>query len=178
MPHSPGSTQPASRRHRPFTSDLNRRPLRLRLYPDQVLRQIAMPVKRIDRRTERLARDMLELMHRHQGIGLAAPQVGLLIQLIVADVGQGPICVVNPQLAPSDPDRDRMSEGCLSLPDVFVEIERQRRVEIRGRSPDGSPLHFDAEGLMARVIQHEADHLRGVLICDYAGSSQVRGVEC
>jgi len=131
---------------------------------------------------EALARDMLALMHAHQGIGLAAPQVGQSVRLIVADIGEGPVCLVNPSLTPAPP-RDRMTEGCLSLPGVLVEIERAQIVEVCGFDQSGSPVHFEARGLLARALQHEVDHLNGVLIIDYpaapAGgrSSQVaRGV--
>lgn len=109
---------------------------------------------------------MLELMRAHHGIGLAAPQIGLLVRLIVADIGEGPVCLLNPLLTPAPP-RDRMTEGCLSLPGVAVEVERARIVEVRGLDPPGSPVHFEARGLLARVLQHEVDHLDGVLIVDY-----------
>jgi peptide deformylase len=122
----------------------------------------------MDRHVSDLARDMVDLMHRHEGIGLAAPQVGLLVRLIVADIGEGLLGIVNPQVMPVTDVKDSMNEGCLSLPDVSVEIDRKQAVEVRGMDPTGGPLHFEARGLLARVIQHEVDHLEGILICDYA----------
>jgi len=168
MPRPSDRNKRPSSRPRRFTADLTRRPLRLRLYPDSMLREICQPVRAFRRDVGGLVRDMLELMHRHAGIGLAAPQVGLLVQAIVADIGEEPVCVINPSLTPTG-TIDRMTEGCLSLPGVFVEIEREIAVEVRGLDPAGSPVHFEAKGLMARVLQHEVDHLHGVLICDYAG---------
>lgn len=146
-------------------SNVVRRPLHLRLYPDAVLRQVAQPIQDVNRHIAALARDMLQLMRECRGIGLAAPQVGLLVRLIVADIGDGPVAVVNPRIAPSGA-QERMIEGCLSLPDVYVDIARDSVLEVRGLAPDGAHLHFQARGLLARVIQHEVDHLQGVLICD------------
>jgi peptide deformylase len=148
--------------------DIPRRPLRLRLYPDAILREVASPVSRFDRRVTDLAAEMVELMLRHEGIGLAAPQVGVLQRLFVADVGNGPVCVVNPQLQLTADEGDEMTEGCLSLPNTRVAIDRSQKIEVRGYEPTGKPLCMTAEGLLARVIQHEVDHLNGVLICDYA----------
>jgi peptide deformylase len=138
----------------------------LRLFPDPVLREIARPLERRGRAVEALACDMLELMRAHHGIGLAAPQVGLPVRLIVADIGEGPVCLVNPSLTPA-PMRDRRMEGCLSLPGVHREVERAYVVEARGLDLRGSPVHFEAQGLLARVLQHEVDHLEGILIVDY-----------
>jgi peptide deformylase len=123
-------------------------------------------LERVDRRVEALARDMLGLMHAHHGIGLASSQVGLLVRLIVADIGEGPVCLVNPSLTPA-PMRDRRMEGCLSLPGVVAEIKRAQIVEVRGFDQSGSPVHFEAQGLLARVLQHEVDLLEGILIVDY-----------
>jgi peptide deformylase len=113
---------------------------------------------------------MLELMRASRGIGLAAPQVGLSVRLFVADIGDGPVCVVNPTIAPVA-SRDRMAEGCLSLPDVTVEVERASAIEVHGFDAAGKALHFAARGLLARVLQHELDHLDGILIIDYRAKS-------
>ena len=96
-----------------------------------------------------------------------AGTVGLLVRLIVADLGAGPVCLVNPALVPAG-SGECMEEGCLSLPGVLVEVERAGRVEVRGLDPTGRPRHFEARGLLARVLQHEVDHLDGVLIIDRA----------
>ena len=164
----PGGPAPAVGITVDMTCDIACRPLRLRLYPDTVLRQIAQPIRNVDANVADLARDMLDLMRRHNGIGLAAPQVGLLSRLILVDVGQQPLAIINPQFTPMADTTGRMSEGCLSLPDVEVEVDRKHSIEVRGLDPTGAALHFEASGLLARVIQHEVDHLQGVLICDYA----------
>jgi len=171
MPRQTDRREPFASRPRAFSADLSRRPLQLRLYPDFVLREVCRPLHDMRRDVADLARDMLELMHQHAGIGLAAPQVGLLVQVIVADIGEDPVCLANPRLLPTG-HTDRMTEGCLSLPEVYVEVEREAAVEVRGLDPTGRPVHFEVQGLMARVLQHEVDHLHGVLICDYAGGCE------
>lgn len=147
--------------------DIRQRPLRLRLYPDQSLRGVAKHVEACDRHVDALAGDMLEVMHRHKGIGLAAPQVGLRLRVIVADIGDGPLAVVNPLVVPVGLDSDVMAEGCLSLPGVQLDLRRLMHIELHGADPSGNPLHVELKGLMARVVQHEVDHLDGILICDY-----------
>jgi peptide deformylase len=147
------------------TPDLAHRPLQLRLFPDPVLRMLAQPLDRFGTAVEALARDMLALMRLRQGIGLAAPQIGLAVRLIVADVGKGTVCLVNPKLAPLAAP-EVAAEGCLSLPGVSLEIERAAAVEVRGFDPSGQRRHFTARGLLARVLQHEVDHLDGILIID------------
>jgi peptide deformylase len=151
----------------PGRTNLTARPLVLRLFPDAVLRKTARPLGCSNAQVEVLARDMLALMQARRGIGLAAPQIGLPVRLIVADIGDGPVCLVDPALAPAGPD-EAMEEGCLSLPGIAVEVKRAAAVEARGLDPAGRPLHFKAQGLLARVLQHEVDHLDGILIIDRA----------
>jgi peptide deformylase len=150
-----------------LTNDIRQHPLRLRLYPDKALRGVARHVEACDHHVDVLAGDMLELMQRHKGIGLAAPQVGLRLRLIVADIGEGPLAVVNPIVVPVGLDSDVMAEGCLSLPGVELDIQRLLRIELHGAEPSGKAVHIELKGLMARVVQHEVDHLDGILICDY-----------
>jgi peptide deformylase len=114
-----------------------------------------------------LAEELRQLMLRHQGIGLAAPQAGVTLRLFVAEIGGRRLSVVNPRLRAWDAERDEDVEGCLSLPGVEVAVSRARRVEVTGWIPQGKSLRFLAEGLWARVVQHEVDHLDGRLICDY-----------
>jgi len=154
-------------------SDLEHRPLELRLYPDALLRDLAEPVEVFDKVLEKFGNDMLVFMRSHKGIGLAAPQVGIRRRIIVADIGESPLCMVNPQIIIAS-GRDHMIEGCLSLPGVNVDIDRMTYLEVRGQDPQGKDLRFTAEGLLARVIQHEIDHLNGILICDYNGQTMKR----
>ncbi|MBN2145668.1 MAG: peptide deformylase, partial [Candidatus Aureabacteria bacterium] len=114
-----------------------------------------------------LANDMLIFMREHKGIGLAAPQVGILKEIIVADIGQGQICLINPKIIHHSGSQI-LTERCLSLPEYFLEIRRHTHISVTGFSPEGKKLKMEIQGLLARVIQHEIDHLHGTLICDYA----------
>lgn len=164
-------TAPQASTHTPswpaHTDDIRQRPLRLRFYPDDALRGLAKHVDACDHHVAELADDLLDLMYRHKGIGLAAPQVGLRLRVIVADIGEGPLAVVNPFVVPVGLDSDVRAEGCLSLPGVQLDLRRLSRIELHGTDPSGQLLHMELHGLMARVVQHEVDHLDGTLICDY-----------
>lgn len=139
--------------------------LQLRLYPDAALRTICNPIERFDSWLLDLLADMLALMRAHEGIGLAAPQVGIAQRLFVAEIRGRSVCLVNPEIA-ACAGADRMLEGCLSLPGVQVDIERDRQVEVQGYDAYGRRRRHCVQGLWARVVQHEIDHLNGVLICD------------
>ncbi len=144
---------------------------RLVLYPDDVLRQQAEEVKNINGSVNELIEAMREIMYKYNGIGLAAPQVGYLQRIIMADTGDGLLTLINPEIVEGD-GRDRMEEGCLSLPEVHVEISRQRQILVRGWDMHGKERKLELMGLMARVIQHEIDHLNGRLIIDYASTAE------
>ena len=135
--------------------ELKRRPLTLRLYPDSILREKAEPVQSFNTVLQDFANDMLFFMQQHDGIGLAAPQVAILQRMVVADIGDSPICLEN------------MIEGCLSLPGHTVDVNRNTWIEIRGKNLKGKRVDYEVEGLLARVLQHEVDHLNGILIFDY-----------
>ena len=138
----------------------------LRLYPDSVLREKALPVDDMGGDISELIDGMAEIMYSYQGIGLAAPQVGVLKRVIIADIGDGLLSMVNPEILEKG-DEDRLEEGCLSLPNIQVEIERKKMISVRGISQEGKEITLELNGLMARVIQHEIDHLNGILIIDY-----------
>ncbi len=141
--------------------------LEIRKVGDPVLREKAKPVARITKRHQKLLKDMIETMYAADGIGLAAPQVGVSERLIVVDIGEGPLALVNPEiLAASGSDVDR--EGCLSIPGVWGYVERFSRVTVQGLDEKGRPRRIEAEGLLARVLQHEIDHLDGILFTDKA----------
>lgn len=135
---------------------------------DPVLRAAALPVERFDAELAQEAGRMGELMHDALGIGLAATQVGVLHRLLVyATSTEEPVTVlVNPELQWVSEEREAAEEGCLSIPGVHVEVERPARVRVTARDVKGEALEIEAEGLEARVIQHEIDHLDGVLILD------------
>ncbi len=135
---------------------------------DPVLRTRAVPVERFDEELRVEAQRMDELMQAALGIGLAATQVGILHRLLVyrAYADDPTTVLVNPVLDWVSDERESAEEGCLSLPGVHVEVERPARVRVRGRDVAGEELEIEAEGLEARVIQHEIDHLDGILILD------------
>ncbi len=141
--------------------------LQLEIYPgSQVLRQVAYPVEVFDSDLMLLAGQMLDFMRKNGGIGLAAPQIGLSRRIIVVGFTNQSICVVNPQITLAG-DCDWMKEGCLSLPGKIVNIKRYKNIEVQGFDITGKSLSFTASDLLARVFQHEIDHLNGKLICDY-----------
>jgi peptide deformylase len=142
------------------------RRLSLVLYPDSILRTVCEPVDAFDSTLRDVADEMLALMHEHRGIGLAAPQVGLRHRLIVCGIEDHPFALTNFAVQDFSEPRDFM-EGCLSLPGVQVNVRRPERIRVTGYDVHGQRRSFGAVGLWARVIQHELDHLNGVLICDY-----------
>ena len=139
----------------------------IRQYPDVALRMQAKEVTVFDPLLAQLVERMLALMADAQGVGLAATQIGVLQRLFVFEhEGDGPHAVANPRLV--DPSDERLSdeEGCLSLEGVRVPVERSARITVEGIDPSGEEVRFELEGLGARVVQHETDHLDGVLIID------------
>jgi len=141
---------------------------RLRVLPDQVLRKVCTDIETFDKRLQRFAKKMLLFMRSSGGIGLAAPQVGVLQRIVVAGVRDhdGGMVLVNPSIIPIAADSDTKIEGCLSIPGETYTVTRRFQIEVRARDAEGRRLHFAAHNLIARVIQHEVDHLDGVLICD------------
>ena len=135
-----------------------------------VLRKKAQPVKVVDSLVGQLLDDMLETMYASNGIGLAAPQVGISKRIIVADIGDeetGPVKMINPRIVERSGNVLGL-EGCLSIPNVYGDVERAERVVVKGLDERGKPVVYEAEGLMARVFQHEIDHLDGKLFTDVA----------
>jgi peptide deformylase len=140
----------------------------IRKYGDPVLRSRALPIERFDSALADEIRRMGELMHDAYGIGLAATQVGVMHRVLVYRVEPEAeiAALVNPELEWASDDTEVMEEGCLSLPAVAVEVERPVHVRVRAQDERGEPMLVEASGLEARVIQHEMDHLDGVLILD------------
>jgi peptide deformylase len=139
--------------------------------PDPILRKISDPVERVDDAIVRLMDDMLETMYAAPGIGLAAVQVGVPRRVAVLDAGEEgarqPIAMANPELVAVGSTTRMHEEGCLSIPDVRVEIERPATVTVRYVDRSGKKQELEAEGLLATVVQHELDHLDGQLIIDF-----------
>jgi len=131
-------------------------------YSNPILLSKARPIPRVTRRVRSLARDMLETMYAASGVGLAAPQVGVQQRVIVVDVGENPITLVNPEITTAEGEQVGL-EGCLSLPDLVGEVRRAEWVVAKGLNRRGKPITVEGEGLLARALQHEVDHLDGIL---------------
>jgi peptide deformylase len=131
-----------------------------------VLRQETRVVEAVTGEHRRLIDDMFETMYAAKGIGLAAPQVGRLERIAVVDVDNDPFVMVNPEIVLRE-GTQKGEEGCLSIPDIYGDVERARRVIVRARDRDGTVYERDATELLARAMQHEIDHLHGRLFIDY-----------
>ena len=143
----------------------------IRLLGDPVLRQVAAPIEEIDGRIARMVDGMMPSMYAAEGIGLAAPQVGIQKRLFVYDIGEGPQTLVNPEIVESDGEW-AFDEGCLSVPGLSFEIIRPNAVHLRGRDLDGNEVDIEADELLGRLFQHELDHLDGVLLLDHLDKKQ------
>jgi peptide deformylase len=160
--HAPEELDPETRARRDAALRL------VRKFGDPVLRAVALPVERFDERLRSEAERMGELMHDALGVGLAATQLGVLHRMLVYKAyADDPLTVlVNPEIEWASEELETGEEGCLSLPGVHVEVDRPTAVRVRGRDASGGELEIEAEGLEARVIQHEIDHLDGKLVLD------------
>ena len=141
-------------------------PLAIQKYPNSVLRQKCIPVSKVTSKEKELFEKMLFTMKHFCGIGLAAPQIGISKKLIVAEVEDRIVKLANPEIVDIR-GSDNIAEGCLSVPDVTVDIERPNVVVVKGLNEKGKIVEVKANGLLARVLQHEIDHLKGKLITDY-----------
>ncbi len=134
-------------------------------YPHPTLRKKSKAVKKIAPAISKLIASMIETMHAAPGVGLAAPQVGELLRIIVVDIGEGPVAIVNPRIVKRSGEQT-FTEGCLSLPDLEGPVVRSEFVAVKGLNKNGKDLSIEAEGLFATVLQHEIDHLDGKLFID------------
>ncbi|HHY13167.1 MAG TPA: peptide deformylase [Thermoanaerobacterales bacterium] len=140
---------------------------KIRQYDDVILRKKSKTVLVIDKRTEELIEDMLETMYNADGVGLAAPQVGILKRIVVIDVGEGPIILINPEILASEGE-SIMQEGCLSVPGVLGDVKRPEKITVEAQDVDGNKVRIEGDGLLARALFHEIDHLNGILFIDKA----------
>ncbi|ACK67906.1 peptide deformylase [Rippkaea orientalis PCC 8801] len=146
-------------------------PLEIHFLGDRVLRQPAKRIAKVDDTIRQLAKEMLQTMYSSNGIGLAAPQVGVHKQLIVVDCDPNdpanqPIILINPQITRFSQELCVVEEGCLSIPGVYLDVTRPKAIEVSFRDEQGKPRKLQATDLLARVIQHEMDHLNGVMFVD------------
>lgn len=143
-------------------------------YPDPVLQIKADPLKGLDPSLEKLIEDMIETMYHAPGIGLAATQVGKPIRVIVFDLhpreeGRNPSCLINPEIIEAEGEQS-LEEGCLSVPEYYSDVKRKAKVKVRGLDIKGKPVEICGEGVLATVLQHEIDHLDGILFIDRISS--------
>ncbi|AMA09924.1 MULTISPECIES: peptide deformylase [unclassified Picosynechococcus] len=146
-------------------------PLELHYLGDKVLRQKAKRIAKVDDEIRTLAKEMLQTMYSSQGIGLAAPQVGVNKRIIVIDTdpenpANAPLVLINPEIKKTGKQLCSMEEGCLSIPGVYLGVIRPDEIEVSYRDEQGKPKRIKASGLLSRVIQHEMDHLDGVMFVD------------
>ncbi|MFQ5869446.1 MAG: peptide deformylase [Candidatus Zixiibacteriota bacterium] len=146
----------------------------MRIYGDQVLRQVAREVEEINGRLAELADGILQTMKHNKAVGLAANQIGALNRIFALDASfqsprLEPFVLINPEIVEVS-GLQVGEEGCLSFPGIFEEIERPQRVTVKGLNLEGEELQFEGEGIVARAILHELDHLNGRLIIDHVGS--------
>lgn len=142
--------------------------IQLVLYPAGVLRQTAKPVRKIGASLKKVLDDMAEIMYENHGVGLAGNQVGLLKRIVVIDVGEGLLQLINPEIVRMGREKEEAVEGCLSIPGLQGDVARAMSLRFRATLPDGRIAWWDAEGTFARCVQHEIDHLDGVLFPDRA----------
>ena len=140
--------------------------LDIRMFGDPVLKTRASPVESFDGSLSNLAEDMLATMREHEGVGLAANQVGRLKRILVAALEEDEFVLVSPVVEEAAETTEKELEGCLSIPGIQVEVDRPTAITVSGQDASGSPLKIEASGLLARILQHEIDHLDGVLILD------------
>lgn len=142
------------------------------IYPESVLRKVARPITPADAdEVRRLVPSMFATMYNAPGIGLAANQIGSLLRMIVVDVAPKekpePMALINPEIIAKSDETATQEEGCLSIPDQYAEVTRPARVKVRYQDPEGMKKEIEAEGLLSACLQHEIDHLNGVLFVDY-----------
>ena len=140
---------------------------------DDILRKKSRRVEKIEERILQLLDDMVETMYKEDGVGLAAPQVGILKRVIVVDIGDGIIKLINPEIVEQKGEQQD-EEGCLSVPGIIGEVKRPYKVKVKGLNELGEEIEIEATGLLARAFCHEIDHLDGILFIDKVISSNIR----
>jgi len=141
--------------------------LPIRKFPDPVLKEKTMPVEKIDDELKKLIKNMAETMYAAPGVGLAANQVGVLKRVIVVDVDENLMAFINPEIVWYSDEIEEGEEGCLSVSaEINVMVPRSVKIIFKGRNENGEEVEFEAEGFLARALQHEVDHINGILILD------------
>lgn len=138
--------------------------LKIRKYKDPILKQKAKEIKEIDVEIKKISENMIETMINHNGIGLAANQIGVLKRIITIRLDlkkQEFLALINPKITKKSKETSLLEEGCLSFPNIFIEIRRPKKIEVEARMSNGEKVKFDADGVLSHVFQHEIDHLDG-----------------
>jgi peptide deformylase len=141
--------------------------LDIRVLGDPILREETKPVSEVTDEIRSLVKDMFDTMYLAKGIGLAAPQVGRTERVAVVDVDDQPLVIINPEIVELEGKTAKAEEGCLSIPDVYGDVERPSRVKVRATDLEGKEFEIEAGDLLGRCLQHEIDHLHGKLFIDY-----------
>jgi len=136
---------------------------------DPILRQKALPVKNINANIHKLLNNMAETMYDAKGVGLAAPQIGISKRVIVVDIGDGLLELINPKIIKAS-GMETDSEGCLSVPGTLGQVPRATKIDVQGLDRNGQMVEYHVKGFLARALQHEIDHLEGILFIDKAES--------
>lgn len=142
---------------------------------DPVLREPTKPIIKVTKKTQKLIQDMFDTMYAADGLGLAAPQVGVNAKLVVIDIGEGPLTLINPEIKTATGEEIDV-EGCLSVPGKQAYVKRAQVVMVEALNEKGKPVRIEADGLFARCLQHEIDHLNGILYIDLVGEDEIVAV--
>jgi len=150
--------------------------MKLRFYGDPVLREKAEKVANFGEELRKIIEDMATLMYKEDGAGLAGPQVGLKKQIFIEDDGSGSgwRAYINPEITYFSDEKDVAEEGCLSIPDIFENVERSKTINVRYQLVDGTVKEEEVSGYLARIIQHETDHLNGIMFIDHISKLKKR----
>ena len=146
--------------------------LEIKKFKDPILKKRSKKIRRVNDKIKKIIVDMAQTMERGQGVGLAAPQVGILKRIIVvkADLqGQRILALINPKIVKKGREKEKHEEGCLSFPGIFLEIKRAKEIRIKAIDINGEKVNLKAKGILARVLQHEIDHLNGILFYNRLG---------
>ncbi|MEA3272417.1 MAG: peptide deformylase [Patescibacteria group bacterium] len=144
-------------------------------HPNNILRQKARKLERSEIKSakiQKLINEMIETMNKKQGLGLAAPQINQSLQIIIVQKNNETVVFINPKILKKSWRKDVLEEGCLSVPEVYCEVKRAKKIKIQALDRNGEVTKFNAKGLFARIIQHEIEHLDGILIIDKQGKCE------
>ncbi len=150
--------------------------LEIRIYGDPLLWKKSKKVADANKSIQSLIDDMIKTMYEHNGVGLSAPQVGMLMRIIIVDVGGGLTALINPKIL-SKSGKQIGEEGCLSIPGIYLDVKRAQDIVVEGLNKEGVYMQIEATGLFARALQHEIDHLDGILITERVSKKRLKSIK-